>query len=87
MQPYGLGCDIWSLGCLSHVLLVGQYPFKDSDPEIQGAQICLQELDLENDALYMRLSLQCKDMLQIMLAKEERERATIDQILNHAWFK
>ena len=20
-QPYGLGCDIWSLGCLSHALL------------------------------------------------------------------
>ena len=38
-------------------------------------------------ALRGRLSAQCKDLLRIMLAKEEAERATIDQVLYHAWFK
>ena len=33
-QPYGLGRDIWSLGCLSHALLTRHYPFWNSDQDI-----------------------------------------------------
>ena len=77
-QPYGLKCDIWSLGCLLHLLLTKKYPFWDEDEEIQGAITCLKHLDFDNDQLYSRMSAKSRNLLQIMLAKEEQERATID---------
>ena len=70
-----------------HLLVTKKYPFWDEDEEIQGAVACLQNLDLENGPLYTRLSAKCKDLLQLMLAKEEQERPTMDQVLNHPWFK
>lgn len=77
-QLYGLGYDIWSLGILFHLILTGQHAFKDPHRKTEGAKVCLLELDLENDELYMRLSVECKDLLRIMLEKDERDRASID---------
>ena len=26
-EPYGLACDLWSLGCIAHALICGALPF------------------------------------------------------------
>ena len=54
-KRYSTAADIWSLGCIMHVLLTGKYPFWDEDEEILGAMACLENLDLENGPLYARL--------------------------------
>lgn len=77
----GKQADVWSLGIMLYTLLVGRYPFHDSDPgalfsKIRKGQYCLPD----------SLSPQARGLLCSILRKEPAERPTAEEILIHPWF-
>ncbi|XP_064204194.1 tribbles homolog 1 [Anguilla rostrata] len=77
----GKQADVWSLGIMLYALLVGRYPFHDSDPgalfsKIRKGQFCLPD----------GLSPQARCLLRSVLRKEPAERLTAEEILIHPWF-
>lgn len=48
-QPYSFSCDVWSLGCLMHVLLTATPPFWSADGDERMRRVCSEPLDLNGN--------------------------------------
>ncbi|XP_026857529.2 tribbles homolog 1 isoform X1 [Electrophorus electricus] len=77
----GKQADAWSLGVMLYTMLVGRYPFHDSDPvalfsKIRRGTYCLPE----------GLSLRARCLLRSLLRREPAERLSATDILIHPWF-
>jgi serine/threonine protein kinase len=40
--------DMWSLGCLLHAMILGEYPFSDSDKSKLKQQILIKVIDVSD---------------------------------------
>ncbi|KAG8441641.1 hypothetical protein GDO86_010719 [Hymenochirus boettgeri] len=74
--------DAWSLGVMLYTLLVGRYPFHDSDPsslfsKIRRGQYCIPE----------HVSPKARCLIRSLLRKEPSERLTAEEIFLHPWFE
>ena len=85
-EEYSLGCDIWGIGALMHLLLSFKLPFvNEENSGILEYKIraCIEPLDLESDECLSQLSEPAKDLLRCMLDKEPQSRPSIEQVLAH----
>lgn len=78
----GKAADVWSLGVMLYTLLVGRYPFHDSDPsalfsKIRRGQFCIPE----------HVSPKARCLIRSLLRREPSERLTAPEILLHPWFE
>ncbi|XP_048214777.1 tribbles homolog 1 [Perognathus longimembris pacificus] len=78
----GKAADVWSLGVMLYTLLVGRYPFHDSDPsalfsKIRRGQFCIPE----------HISPKARCLIRSLLRREPSERLTAPEILLHPWFQ
>ncbi|KAE8599630.1 hypothetical protein XENTR_v10017265 [Xenopus tropicalis] len=78
----GRSADVWSLGVMLYTLLVGRYPFHDSDPsalfsKIRRGQYCIPD----------HVSPKARCLIRSLLRKEPSERLTAEEILLHPWFE
>ncbi|KAK2095314.1 Tribbles 1 [Saguinus oedipus] len=78
----GKAADVWSLGVMLYTLLVGRYPFHDSDPsalfsKIRRGQFCIPE----------HISPKARCLIRSLLRREPSERLTAPEILLHPWFE
>ncbi|XP_068171722.1 tribbles homolog 3 [Antennarius striatus] len=76
----GRAADIWSLGVSLYTMLIGQYPFQDTQPAALFAKIrrgvfCLPDW----------LSQQAKCLIGCMLRKSPAERLEVSELLMHPW--
>jgi serine/threonine protein kinase len=78
--PYSFGCDVWSLGCLMHVLLTATPPFWNDDRKERTRKVCHEPLDLENNQYMAKLSDSCKELLILLLTKDPAYRPSISQV-------
>ncbi|XP_053106366.1 tribbles homolog 1 isoform X1 [Hemicordylus capensis] len=77
----GKSADVWSLGVMLYTLLVGRYPFHDSDPsalfsKIRRGQFCIPD----------HISPKARCLIRSLLRREPSERLTAPEILLHPWF-
>ena len=79
-QPYDASVDIWSLGVILYAITHQRLPFDESNTSKMLAKIVFSEPEYDQD-----LSPDLLDLIQIMLKKNPKQRATIEQIKKHPW--
>mmetsp|Transcript_31438 Transcript_31438/g.54522 ORF Transcript_31438/g.54522 Transcript_31438/m.54522 type:complete len:91 (+) Transcript_31438:748-1020(+) len=76
--------DVWSMGiCIYAYLAEGRLPFWNSESEIQ-TQLQIQHKEPEFPASF---SEDLVELLKGLLHKDPGARLTLDEALEHAWFK
>ncbi|CAG8493340.1 1571_t:CDS:10 [Ambispora leptoticha] len=77
--------DIWSVGVIVYTLLFGKPPFqtKGSVEDIYR-KIKEHKYDFPSN---INVSSEAKDLINYMLTQQPEDRPTIDQVLNHPFFK
>ena len=84
--PYNKEVDIWSMGIILYYMLCGKVPFSGSNEATIAKSICYKDLDFDEDLWEVR-SRKVMDLIEKLLVKDPSERITIDEFLNHSWFK
>ena len=78
--------DMWSIGVIAYILMSGLSPFMgDTDAETL-TNVQLAEWDFD-DPVFDEISDEAKDFISSLLVLGARKRGTVDQCLNHRWFK
>ena len=84
--PYNKEVDIWSMGVILYYMLCGHLPFKGNKEVVIAEKIVNDDLEFDEDEWDVR-SKRVRDLITSCLKKEPEERITIDEFLNHPWFK
>jgi len=86
-QPYDFAVDMWSLGVVLYILLVGFHPF---DPEGEASeQQILSNMKAGNVPYeteeWSGVSTQAKLLVQSLLQAEPSKRCTAAELISHPW--
>ena len=82
--PYGKEVDVWSIGILAHMLLVGFLPFDSTNDDQIMENIVIKEIDF-NSPLWNLKSSSSQDFVKQCLIKVDKKRPSIESLLNHPW--
>ena len=85
-QSYDEKCDVWSIGIILYVLLIGKPPFEDENDELIWKKILSEEINYSSSKL-KNLSPEGKDLLKKLLVKNPDKRLSASEALEHAWIK
>jgi serine/threonine protein kinase len=85
-MPYNKEVDVWSLGVILFYMFTGCYPFMGKEEEEIEEKIINDPVEFK-DGEWEILSDKLKDLIQKCLEKYPEERITIDDFINHPWFK
>jgi len=72
--------DVWSLGVVLFAMVNGKLPFNDTSVKNLLASIN------KGITFHSRVSEACRDIIIMMLVVDTSKRATINELLRHAWF-
>ena len=76
-EGYSYEVDIWAIGVIMYLLLIGQYPFNNKD------EITNKILNFPND---IKISKAAQNLIEQILVKEPKKRPNLTQILYHDFF-
>ena len=82
---YDEACDLWSIGVIMYIMLVGTPPFngEEDDDILNAVKIGHYDTTLPQ---YQRLSPSAKDLMSKLLKYQPNERITAEEALKHPWF-
>ncbi|KHN99062.1 Serine/threonine-protein kinase domain protein [Metarhizium album ARSEF 1941] len=72
--------DVWSFGIVLYVLVCGKVPFDDQSMPALHAKIKKGLVDYPT-----WLSSECKHLMSRMLVTDPKQRATMQEVMNHPW--
>ena len=85
-ESYNEKCDVWSIGVILHLLLLGQVPFDGEDDNVICQKIVTEEINFDNSK-FKNLSKEAVDFLKKLLEKNQDKRISSAQALEHVWIK
>ena len=83
---YGPECDMWSIGVIAYILLVGCPPFHSSRVSKILHKIVNAPVRYDSD-VWEKLSIEAFEFVSSVLVKDPKERLTPSQGLKHAWIR
>jgi calcium/calmodulin-dependent protein kinase I len=83
-RPYDERADMWSVGCITFLLLSGNLPFQASNQKELFRKIVSAEFDFDVDA-WASVSQEGKNFLNELLLLNPDERFMAEEARNHAW--
>merc|ERR1712038_1388586 len=90
-ERYDFACDIWSLGVILYILLVGYppfYSFSGQNTLTPSMKRNIREANFDTDTKeFQNISKDAVDLIHKMLKAKPAERITIEQVMNHPWIK
>ena len=84
--PYNKEVDIWSMGVILYYMLSGRLPFRGRREQEVAEKIVYDPLEFDEDDWETR-SQRVQDLITLCLEKKKEDRITIDEFINHPWFK
>lgn len=85
-NAYGPEADMWSLGVLVYIMLVGYPPFDDNDLVLLIRKIRYKPPEF-NEYHWNRISKEARDFVSNLLDKDPMSRMTSRQALEHEWLR
>ena len=85
-SPYNKEVDIWSMGVILFYMLSGRLPFRGTKEQEVAEKIVYDDLEFDEDDWETR-SQKVKDLIVSCLEKKTEDRISIDEFINHPWFK
>lgn len=77
--------DVWSLGVMLFALISSQVPFCGKNRD-ETANMIVNDVLRFKDPVWLTVSEDCKDLLRLMLTKDQSRRIPIEEVLEHPWF-
>ena len=84
--PYNKEIDIWSLGVILFYMFTGCYPFMGKE-EVEIEDKIINDPVEFKDGEWAKISDKLQDLIRGCLEKNPEDRITIDDFINHPWFK
>ena len=82
---YDEACDLWSIGVIMYIMLVGTPPFNGDDDDDILRAVSIGKYDTTYPQ-YISLSENAKDLISKLLKFNPSERITAQDALQHPWF-
>jgi len=82
---YDLKCDLWSVGIIAFILLMGYMPFTGSDEQVK-ASIAAGRYRIDQ-ARWSKLSENSRIFVKALLVVDPNERLSAEQALKHPWIE
>jgi serine/threonine protein kinase len=84
-EPYGKGCDLWSMGVLLYVMLSKTMPFRAKEVDQLLKQVVKGKFSYKPDDRWRHISSDAKDLISGLLQKDPTKRLTIGGVKEHPW--
>jgi serine/threonine protein kinase len=83
--PYGIAADLWSVGIIAYIVLVGYQPFRGEDEDILQHQIRDGVFEFDED-VWSNITNEAKSFISSVLKVDPAERLSADEAVAHDWF-
>jgi calcium-dependent protein kinase len=83
VKAYTQACDLWSMGCLTYVMLCGKPPFWGSHSQHYNA--ARNERYPFRDSPWDKMNPDAKDLVRVLLKAKPTERLPIADVVKHPW--
>uniref|UniRef100_A0A0K0DVI1 Protein kinase domain-containing protein n=1 Tax=Strongyloides stercoralis TaxID=6248 RepID=A0A0K0DVI1_STRER len=86
MGKYGVECDMWSLGVVFHIMLVGHAPFRSENKQKLFKLISKAQFSMEHK-LWTLISKEARNLVLRLLTLNVKHRIKANEVLNHPFIQ
>ena len=83
-KSYDKSCDLWSIGVIAYILLVGYPPFNGNDNKEVYAAVRRGTYSFPQED-WQHVSINAQSFIVSLLQRDPTKRLTVDQALRHPW--